>query len=154
MAGVARCSSCINVLAIAPLVPIVPALQKDLHRMWHAYEGFSFAFGPYIDVNMTTELDDKIYGKMFEIIDPMSYLDRLEEIPKLIVVSSDDEFMMMDWTNIYFDQLTGEKHLLILPNAEHTMATGIPDVLPAASAFVRSIAAGHDSSKRPSFDYI
>jgi len=33
----------------------------------------------------------------------MSYLDRLEEVPKLVVVSSDDEFMMMDWTNIYFD---------------------------------------------------
>lgn len=81
---------------------------------------------------------------MFDIIDPMSYLDRLEEIPKLVIVSSDDEFMMMDWTNIYFDQLTGEKHLLILPNAEHTMATGIPDVLPAGSAFARSIASGHD----------
>lgn len=103
MTGVARCSTCVNVLAIIPMVPIVPALQKDLHRMWHAYEGFSFAFTPYIDVNMTTQLDDEIYAKMFEIIDPMSYLDRLEEIPKLVIVSSDDEFMMMDWTNIYYD---------------------------------------------------
>jgi len=92
---------------------------------------------------MTQEIDDDIYAKMFEVIDPMNYFDRLENMPKLIMVTSDDEFMMMDWTNIYYDQLPGEKHLLILPNAEHSMVTGLPDVLPAVGAFARSIAAGH-----------
>jgi len=38
-----------------------------------------------------------------------------------------------------------------VPNAEHSMITGIPDVLTAASTFARSIAAG--KSERPSFDY-
>lgn len=90
---------------------------------------------------------------MFSYIDPMSYFDRLENMPKFIMVTSDDEFMMMDWTNIYYDQLPGEKHLLILPNAEHSMVTGLPDVLPAAAAFMRSIAAGHGPEKRPQFTY-
>ena len=33
------------------------------------------------------------------------------------------------------------------------MATGIPDVISAASTFARSIAEGHEQSDRPSFEY-
>jgi len=42
---------------------------------------------------------------------------------------------------------------LIVPNAEHSMITGIPKVLTAASTFARSIAAGHQIEDRPSFEY-
>jgi hypothetical protein len=34
----------------------------------------------------------------------------------------------MDWTDIWWDKLTGEKHLLIPPSSEHSLATGIPEV--------------------------
>jgi len=37
------------------------------------------------------------------IIDPEAYFDRLADIPKFIAVTSDDEFMSMDWTQIYYD---------------------------------------------------
>jgi len=37
------------------------------------------------------------------IIDPGTYFSRLESIPKYIIVTSDDEFMMFDWTNMYYD---------------------------------------------------
>ena len=40
-------------------------------------------------------------------------MDRLEDLPVNFVVSSDDEFMSFDWTNIYFNELKGEKNLLI-----------------------------------------
>lgn len=60
-----------------------------------------------------------------DVIDPIAYFDRLEGIPKYIVVTSDDEFMMFDWTNLYYDKLPGEKHVFITPNAEHEMITGI-----------------------------
>ena len=74
-------------------------------------------------------------------------------MPKFIVVSSDDEFMMFDWTSTYFDQLKGESKLLIAPNSEHSMITGIPDLLTTCSAFARSLASGHTEKDRPSFDY-
>jgi PhoPQ-activated pathogenicity-related protein len=38
-----------------------------------------------------------------KIIDPINSFDRLENIPKLIVVSSDDEFMQFDWPQLYWD---------------------------------------------------
>lgn len=37
------------------------------------------------------------------IIDPDSYFDRLADTPKYIIVASDDEFMSLDWTQIYYD---------------------------------------------------
>jgi PhoPQ-activated pathogenicity-related protein len=42
---------------------------------------------------------------MFDVIDPIVYEDRLAKIPKLIMVTSDDEFMMFDWTGLYIDQI-------------------------------------------------
>jgi PhoPQ-activated pathogenicity-related protein len=78
-------------------------------------------------------------------------LDRIENIPKFITVSSDDEFMSMDWTNIYWDKITGEKHLLIAPNTEHFMVTGIWDIMSSMASNIRSVMMG--IKKRPTFSY-
>jgi len=87
-----------------------------------------------------------------KIVDPVNYFeDRLAEIPKYIVVSSDDEFMSMDWSNIYYDNLKGEKHLIIMPNSEHSLASGIYGTLSSIGTFVRSLAKG--ITERPQFDY-
>lgn len=88
---------------------------------------------------------------MQKVIDPIHYMDRLNEIPKLAVLSSNDEFLMFDWTNIWYDKLGGEKHLLITPNAEHSMVTNIEDVITSVCAFMKSIAQGIES--RPAFNY-
>jgi PhoPQ-activated pathogenicity-related protein len=90
-------------------------------------------------------MDEPRTAVMMGIIDPFSYLDRLTQIPKYIVVTSDDEFMSIDWTQIYYDKLGGEKHLLIVSNAEHEMTTGMYTIVSSVSAFTRSIAAGHGS---------
>ena len=89
-------------------------------------------------------------------MDPKYYGDRLARLPKLVVLSSDDEFMMMDWSNIWYRNLTdgeADLHLLIAQNSEHSLATGIPEVLPALSVFLSSIAHGHPPSRRPSFEF-
>jgi PhoPQ-activated pathogenicity-related protein len=151
MVGSATCESCPTILGIAPLVPIVPNLVADMHRQWMAYGGWTFAFSDYIAVNLTLHVDDPVFTKAMEVIDPMYYGDRLARLPKVVVLSSDDEFMMMDQSNIWYDELTGEKHLLIAPNSEHSLATGIPEVLDCLGTTIRSIAAGN--TNRPNFDY-
>ena len=47
-------------------------------------------------------------------------MDRIEHLPVNFIVSSDDEFMSFDWTNIYSDYMRGEKNLLINPDSEHS----------------------------------
>lgn len=101
MVGAVTCPNCPNIVAIAPLVPIVPNLRAEIHRMWQAYHGFTFAFADYTAINLTTYVDSPVFEKMLQVVDPMYYGDRLARIPKAVVLSSDDEFMMMDWSNIW-----------------------------------------------------
>lgn len=143
MVGVTECSNCVNITAIMPLVPIEPNLLPVLHRQWQSYGGWTFTFNDYTEAGVMPQLDDDKFGQILKLIDPLTYEERLAKMPKFIIVSSDDEFMMFDWTSTYFDQLKGESKLLIAPNSEHTMITGLPDVLTSLSAFARSIASGH-----------
>ena len=53
--------------------------------------------------------------------------------------------MMMEWSNIWYDKWKGETHLIILPNAEHVMATNLPGALSSVTAFIKSVASGHKS---------
>jgi PhoPQ-activated pathogenicity-related protein len=140
-----------NVIGIAPLVPIVPNLVAEVHRQWMSYDGFTFAFTDYAAVNFTQLIDGPEFASALKIVDPMYYGDRLSNVPKVVVLSSDDEFMQFDWSDIWYDSLTGEKHLLIAPNSEHSLATGIPEVLACLSAMIKSLAEG--KTERPSFDY-
>ena len=155
--GAATCRSCVRIRGIAPLVPIAPMIHADMHRQWMSYGGWTFAFEPYLEVNLTTYLDDPRFAtNMMAVIDPINYPEALARIPKLAVVSSDDEFMSMDWTNIWYDQFQqthGETHLLIAPDSEHSLATGIPEVIETVAVFISSVAAGHTEADRPQFTY-
>ena len=57
------------------------------------------------------DMDGEVMENVYKILDPLNYMDRLEKIPKLIIMSSDDEFMQFDWTNIWYDKMKGESHL-------------------------------------------
>eukprot|EP01059_Diplonema_ambulator_P000103 TRINITY_DN10088_c0_g1_i1.p1 TRINITY_DN10088_c0_g1~~TRINITY_DN10088_c0_g1_i1.p1 ORF type:complete len:509 (+),score=198.80 TRINITY_DN10088_c0_g1_i1:51-1577(+) len=144
--GMATCPSCPNIVGIVPLVPIVPALLKDLHHMWQCYGGWTFAFNDYYNANITDYFDTYAFAQLLQVVDPVNYLDRLARIPKYVLVSSDDEFMMMEWTSIWWDQMTGEKHLTIVDNSEHSLITGLPEVLTSVTAFISSVFTG---GKRP-----
>lgn len=145
MVGASDCSNCVNIAAIMPLVPIEPNLIEGAHIQWQSYGGWTFAFSDYTEAGIMQWLDDDIYATMETFLDPLSYKDRLAKIPKYIVLSSDDEFMLFDWTSKYFDQFKplGETKLLIAPNSEHSLATGIPDVVTSCGTFARSIAMGN-----------
>lgn len=144
---------CVTIAAIAPLVPIAPNIHDVIHRQWQSYGGFTFAFKDYTDLNLTQYVDDPRFAAAMEISDPKNYGERLSRIPKFVVVSSDDEFMSMDWTNIWYDdfQQFGETHLLIVQDSEHSLATAIPEVVSSLSAAVEAVATGN---VRPTFDYV
>jgi len=148
--GAVNCPSCPKIVGIAPIVPIAPAIKEGLHHMWQAYGNWTFAFQDYLDVNLTRQLDDPGFEDLLRVEDPVYFMDRLENIPKMVIVSSDDEFMMMEWTRLWWDRLQGEKHLLIANNAEHSMATGIVQLLESIANFANSV---FQSGTRPTFDF-
>jgi PhoPQ-activated pathogenicity-related protein len=132
-------------------VPIVPDLKIGMHHMMQAYGGWTFAFKDYMEAgNITKFLDDPNFEAMMKLVDPVNYVKRLERLPKLVLVASDDEFMMMEWTRLWWHKFTGEKHVMIANNAEHSEATGIVELLQSLGCFVKSVFL---NGTRPTFDW-
>ena len=61
-------------------------------------------------------------------------------MPKLLVMSGGDEFLMPDDTWFYWDRLPAEKHMLLLQNAEHSLATGVLELIPAMQSMALGVA--------------
>jgi len=151
LVGAVNCPTCPNIVGIAPIVPIVPDLKTGMHHMIQAYGGWTFAFKDYIEAgNLTAHLDDPRFESLLKVVDPVNYVQRLERLPKFVLVSSDDEFMMMEWTRTWWDKFTGEKHLMIANNAEHSMATGIVELLQTLGCYAKSLFL---NGTRPTFDW-
>lgn len=108
-------------------------------------------FRDYIDAGIIPHFDSPRFSAALDLIDPGRNSERLAHLPKLAIVSSDDEFMQLDWTSQGWADLPGETHMLVIPNSEHSLITGVPEVLETASAFVASVAAGNSAASRPAF---
>jgi len=84
-----------------------------------------------------------------KIVDPYWYSERLS-MPKMIVNSGMDEFFLPDDTRWWWDDMAGEKYFLMVPNAEHSEATGVLELLPAVSTFLNAV---FNRRARPTFDW-
>ncbi|XP_078610561.1 autocrine proliferation repressor protein A-like [Branchiostoma floridae x Branchiostoma japonicum] len=127
-----------RVFAIAPMVLDLLNLQKNLKHFYRALGDWTWAFSDYYDLNITGRLDDPNIEKMEAIIDPLAYKDRLT-MPKYIIGTTGDQFLMPDDSHYYWDQLEEEKYIRWIPNAEHTMAGHEISLLFGIRAFFLSL---------------
>ena len=117
---------------VAMIVPIVMDelnFVENIHHHFKAYGGWSFALKDYTDLNFTRCLDHPNTQALMQIVDPFNYMDKLT-MPKLVVNSGADEFFLPDDTHFWWDKMPEPKHFLMIPNAEHSEATGILELLP------------------------
>src|SRR5215213_5011049 len=56
--------------------------------------------------------------KLWAMVDPWVYRDKVT-MPKLLVHGTNDAYWPQDATNLYWDDLKGDKWLLYVPNAGH-----------------------------------
>jgi len=119
-----------------PLVMDELDFVTNIHHHYRAYCGWSFALQDYYAMNFTRELDEPNVQLMMDIIDPLVYASRLT-MPKLVVDAGGDEFFLPDDNLYWWNNMSDPKHLLMVPNAEHSLATGIISILDSAGAFFR-----------------
>ena len=126
---------------MVPIVPIEPDFHEGMHHMWKAYGGFTWAFKDYFfEETVLNRLDSDLWRETGDILlDPLNYPERMKEVPKLVIVSSDDEFMMFEWTSLWWDRMEGEKYLLIAPDTKHSTTTNLETTLNAVAWFVNKI---------------
>jgi PhoPQ-activated pathogenicity-related protein len=75
---------------------------------------------------------------MAGIIDPYSYMSRLN-IPKYLICATGDEFFLPDSPLFFYDELPGQNHLRMVPNAEHSLLGHQLDVTYAAASYYHRV---------------
>lgn len=139
-----------RVVAIAPIVMDALNFQTNIHHFWRAFGGWTFALKDYYEMNFTRRIDDPNLPLMTAIIDPYAYKERLT-MPKLVIDSTGDEFFMPDDNYYWWNDMVGELHLLMVHNAEHSLITGLPEVVQGVSSFAAGILT---ASTRPEMRWV
>lgn len=108
---------------VTALVPaVIDALNMERHfphqtEVWGAP---SEEIRPYTELNLHTALASAQGAALRRIVDPYSYRAEITQ-PKLVVLATNDHYFPVDSANFYWDALRGPKHLLYLPNEQHSI---------------------------------
>jgi PhoPQ-activated pathogenicity-related protein len=124
-----------RVMAIAPIVLDAVNFVKVMHHQFQSYGGWSYALSDYYEMNITARLDDPNMLKLQEVEDPYWYFDRLT-MPKLVINAVGDEFQQPDDWLYWLNDLPEPKRFLMIPNAEHSLATGILEAVPVMGTWM------------------
>jgi len=89
-----------------------------------------------LEMNIMARIDHPNMIHIQENDDPYFYKERLT-MPKLVVNAVMDEFQQPDDTHYWWADMPEPKHFIMTPNAEHSEATGIFEIVPDISAWLQ-----------------
>jgi len=124
-----------RVQAIVPIVLDAINFVEVEHHQWRSYGGWSWALNDYTEMNIMDRMDSPEMLQLQEQEDPFFYRDRLT-MPKLVVNAVLDEFQQPDDTHYWWAQMPEPKRFIMTPNAEHSEATGILEIVPAIGTWI------------------
>jgi PhoPQ-activated pathogenicity-related protein len=127
-----------RVKAIIPVVMDLLHLQTSLQHHYQSLGGWSFAFDDYYQLELTRYINTPLMARMSQVIDPVTYLAFLD-MPKLVLGATGDEFFLLDDDQFWWNQIPGQTFRLMIPNAEHSLDTGILTVINGVSGFYHAI---------------
>lgn len=107
-----------RVVGIIPIVIDVVNVNTSMQHHFAAYGFWAPAVGNYVQHSIMQRMDHPKIKDLYEIEDPLSYLDRLT-MPKLVMNASGDQFFLPDSSQFYWNELKGPKALRYVPNADH-----------------------------------
>src|SRR5205807_8143282 len=125
----------------APMVFDNLNFRKQMPRQLELWGRYSEQIEDYSRRGLQEKMETERGRALTEVIDPWYYRKQLG-MPKLLIHGANDRYWATDATRQYWDDLSGEKYLLTVPNAGH----GLEDrarVLDSLTAFFHSVANGH-----------
>eukprot|EP00817_Percolomonadidae_sp_ATCC50343_P000466 CAMPEP_0117426118 /NCGR_PEP_ID=MMETSP0758-20121206/6284_1 /TAXON_ID=63605 /ORGANISM="Percolomonas cosmopolitus, Strain AE-1 (ATCC 50343)" /LENGTH=558 /DNA_ID=CAMNT_0005211071 /DNA_START=153 /DNA_END=1829 /DNA_ORIENTATION=+ len=127
-----------RIFGIVPIVMSFINWNKNIHNWWRNMGAWSFALKDYYELNFTRQFDLPNTQKLADLVDPYTYRDRYEKLPFYQIMAAGDEFFQLEDPSFYWNGMAGEKHLMVVQNAEHALFTGLLDVIPGIVAYMRS----------------
>ena len=112
-----------RVLAIVPIVIDTLNIQKQMLYQLETWGDWSESIRDYTDrklLNQNPDEMDAFRKSLWKMVDPYYYRSRLT-MPKLLIHGTNDPYWTVDASHNYWDELTGPKYILTLPNVGHNL---------------------------------
>lgn len=139
-----------RIKAIAPLVIDTLNLQSQMPHQLKSYGDYSKMIRDYTDRKLVPLPDTVDAKKLWGMVDPWVYREKLT-LPKMIINGTNDPYWTQDATNLYWNDLKGDKWLLYVPNAGHGLDQKYEDGRKDRNRAVFTLAAfaRHQMDKKP-----
>jgi PhoPQ-activated pathogenicity-related protein len=137
-----------RVTALAPMVIDMLNMVPQMKHQVESFGTYSEQIEDYTSKGLQNFLNTPRGKLLATIVDPFSYRQHLSQ-PKLIILATNDRYWPLDALNLYWEQLTGEKYILYVPNNGHGIKD-IPRVVGGLSALHQHVANG---KKLPKLDW-
>lgn len=137
-----------RVTAIAPMVIDMLNLGPQMKHQIATWGKPSEMVADYTQRGLHQLLDTPNGKSLLSIVDPYSYREQLTQ-PKLIVLGTNDAYWPLDALNLYWEGLSGPKHILYIPNNGHGLKD-VPRLVGGLTALHQSVATG---KKLPGIDW-
>jgi PhoPQ-activated pathogenicity-related protein len=131
-----------RVKAFAPCVIDTLNMRAQLPHQLKSYGQYSDMIADYTKRGLVPMPDTPEAKKLWAMVDPWVYRDRLKQ-PTMIINGANDPYWTQDALNLYWDDLHAAKWLLYVPNAGHNLVQkhAGPTVLPDLSRALGTLAA-------------
>jgi PhoPQ-activated pathogenicity-related protein len=130
-----------RVVAIAPMVIVMLNLGKQGANQLKVWGQYSEQIHDYVERGLMEKTQTPSGTKLWKMVDPYTYRDRLAK-PKLLINGSNDRYWTLDALDFYWDGLKGPKYLIELPNAGHGLDQNREWAIGGLGAFFRHTVTG------------
>jgi PhoPQ-activated pathogenicity-related protein len=130
-----------RVVAIAPMVIDTLNMRAQKIHARRVWGRDSEEIDDYTRLGLTEKFDTEDGRRLWMMIDPYAYLDRLL-IPKLLINGTNDRYWTLDALNLYWDDLKGPKSVVYLANAGHDLHENRTYALNGIGALFRHVTSG------------
>jgi PhoPQ-activated pathogenicity-related protein len=128
-----------RVAAIAPMVIDTLNMKAQKAHALEVWGRVSEQVSDYTQRGLTEQFDTVEGRRLWRMVDPYGYRDRLT-LPKLLINGTNDPYWTLDALNIYWDDLKGPRWVVYLPNAGHGLQEHRDYAVGGVAALFRHVA--------------
>jgi PhoPQ-activated pathogenicity-related protein len=136
-----------RIAGIAPIVIDTLNLRSQMRHQKDTWGAYSEQIADYSTKGLIDIMEEQPEIPLWRWVDPYTYRNTLA-LPKLIINGTNDRYWVIDAMNLYWDDLIGEKHVLYVPNAGHSLDGGREAALTTLAVFAQ-----HTATQTPMPDF-